>query len=416
MRKKQGLLIIADGLGDRPIARLNHKTPLEAALTPNLDQLAAMGMTGNVYPIAPGKPVGTDVGHLHIFGYDSAVTYSGRGPLEAFSGGLDLMDGDVAFRGNFATIDEAGIVIDRRAGRIRTGTASLADALTGMVLSDGTTVLVKELTEHRVAVVLRGRGLSDRVSDADPGTAHEGELLPRPQGTDGSAEAARTAELLWEFLTRATPVLNDHPVNQVRLVQGLLPANVILTRGSGQKMAFQTLKERNGIKGACIGGDLTVLGIAGIVGMSVFTDDSFTGSFDTNLKGKSDWAIELVHQGYDWVVVHIKATDLAGHDNAPEKKIGMIEAIDAMMGDLMRAVDLEQCLISFTADHSTPCEVRDHSGDGVPTIIAGTGCRRDGISSCSEKDFVRGSLSGLTANDIFNLQMDLMGFSRKIGS
>ena len=174
MRKKQGLLIIMDGLGDRPDPVLGGMTPLESASTPNMERLLLMGMCGNVYPIAPGIPVGTDVGHLQIFGYDSSRVYRGRGPLEASSGGLELMDGDVAFRGNFATVTEDMAVVDRRAGRISQGTEFLAQAVNGMVLSDGTRVLAKELTEHRIAVVLRGEGLSDAISCTDPGTTEEG--------------------------------------------------------------------------------------------------------------------------------------------------------------------------------------------------------------------------------------------------
>lgn len=119
MRKRQGILIISDGLGDRPNKELNGLTPLEKANTPNLNRLAADGMCGNVYPKLPGIRVGTDVGHLEIFGYDSDEVYPGRGPLEAMSAGIEIKDGDVAFRGNFGTIDDNNIVIDRRAGRIR---------------------------------------------------------------------------------------------------------------------------------------------------------------------------------------------------------------------------------------------------------------------------------------------------------
>lgn len=416
MEKKQGIIIIADGLGDRPIKSLDGKTPLEYANTPVLDQLASLGMCGNVYPISPGKPVGTDVGHLHIFGYDSEVTYSGRGPLEAFSGGINLIAGDIAFRGNFGTVNSDNVVIDRRAGRIREGTDILAEAINGMLLSDGTVVIAKALTEHRVAIVFRGMGLSDRIVETDPGTAHEGEKLIRPYAIVSDQAALKTADLLWEFTRKSTEILNKHWLNIERVSKGLLPANVIITRGAGQKMAFDSIFIKNGIKSACIAGDMTVLGIAGIVGMDVFTDETFTGSFDTNLKGKATLAVDLLGKGYDWIVLHIKATDLAGHDNRPDLKVEMIEKIDRMMGDIVKNIDLDRCLISFTSDHSTPCVVRDHSGDGVPTIITGCGSRKDAVRFCGESDFSGGCLNGLTANEIFSIQMDLMGFSNKIGS
>lgn len=417
MRKRQGLLIILDGLGDRPNPELNGMTPLESAETPNLDYLASRGMCGNVYPIAPGIRVGTDVGHLHIFGYDSNKVYSGRGPLEAYSAGIKLMPGDVAFRGNFATIDEEYTVIDRRAGRIRKGTKELAEAINGLTLSDGTKVFVKELTEHRVAVVLRGNGLSDKISCTDPGTAEEGAKLIIPSALDNTISAEKTAKNLWEFTNCAYEILKEHPINKQRQAEGLNIANVVITRGAGQENYIPSIKELYNIKAACVAGDITVGGIAKLVGMDYFSNDSFTGSFDTNLMGKVDLAVKLLNESkYHWVVMHVKATDLAGHDNLPMAKKDMIEKVDKAIGVILQNIDLNKCYISFTADHSTPCEARDHTGDGVPTIIAGGDVRRDSVKSAGESQFTTGSLNNLTANDIFMLQMDLLGFTDKVGS
>ncbi len=417
MRKRQGLLIIMDGLGDRPNPELNGMTPLESAETPNLDYLASKGMCGNVYPIAPGIRVGTDVGHLHIFGYDSNKVYSGRGPLEAYSAGIKLMPGDVAFRGNFATIDDDYTVIDRRAGRIRKGTKELAEAINGLILSDGTQVFVKELTEHRVAIVLRGNELSDKISCTDPGTAEEGEKLIIPSPLDDSTSAEKTAKNLWEFTNRACEILKDHPINKQRHAEGLNIANVVITRGVGQEKHIPSIKELYNIKAACVAGDITVGGIAELAGMDYFSDDSFTGSFDTNLIGKVDLTIKLLNEkNYDWVVMHVKATDLAGHDNLPIMKKDMIEKVDRAIGIILQEIDINKCYITVTADHSTPCEARDHTGDGVPTIIAGVDVRKDSVKSAGESQFMSGSLNNLTANDIFMLQMDLLGFTDKVGS
>lgn len=417
MRKRQGLLIIMDGLGDRPNPELNGMTPLESAETPNLDYLVSKGMCGNVYPIAPGIRVGTDVGHLHIFGYDSNKVYSGRGPLEAYSAGIKLMPEDVAFRGNFATVDDDYTVIDRRAGRIRKGTKELAEAINGIILSDGTQVFVKELTEHRVAIVLRGNELSDKISCTDPGTAREGEKLIIPSPLDDTISAEKTAKNLWEFTNRAYEILKDHPINKQRYAEGLNIANIVITRGAGQEKHIPSIKELYNIKAACVAGDITVGGIAELVGMDYFSNDSFTGSFDTNLIGKADLAIKLLNEkNYDWVVMHVKATDLAGHDNLPITKKDMIEKVDSSIGGILHKIDLNKCYITVTADHSTPCEARDHTGDGVPTIIAGGDVRKDSVKSAGESQFMSGSLNNLTANDIFMLQMDLLGFTDKVGS
>lgn len=417
MRKKQGILIISDGLGDRPIKALGGLTPLEYANTPNLDRLAKEGCTGNVYPIAPGIPVGTDVGHMEIFGCDSDMYYPGRGPLEALSGGMELMEGDVAFRGNFGTIDEEGIVIDRRAGRIQDGTKELARALSGMQLKDGTIVLVKELTQHRVAVVLRGKGLSAALVPTDVGTANEGAKLVVSHPEDPACkEAARTAENLWEFTRKAIGILKRHPVNQDRIRKGLLPANVIITRGPGQLRAIPSTAQKAGIRGLCIAGDVTVGGIARLVGFDYYFQESFTGGFTTDIMGKARKAAESLKEGYDWVIVHVKGTDLAGHDNQPLEKVRIIEEIDCMIGYLMDQIDKDNCYIAFTADHSTPCEARDHTGDGVPTMIWGWDVRRDKVEKAGETYFMEGALQNLRARDIFALQMDLMGFSKKRGA
>ncbi|MFW5630305.1 MAG: hypothetical protein ACOCNB_05915 [Acetivibrio ethanolgignens] len=164
--KNKILLAIADGLGDRPCEALGWKTPLQQASIHHLDKLAKTGVTGIVDLYKAGTPVGTDLGHLILFGY-GIEDYPGRGPIEAFGNGMQLLEGDVALRCNFATVDDEMTVINRRAGRIREGTKELADAINGMEI-DNIKILFKEATEHRAVLVLRGAQLSDRISDTDP--------------------------------------------------------------------------------------------------------------------------------------------------------------------------------------------------------------------------------------------------------
>ena len=158
-------------------------------------------------------------------------------------------------------------------------------------------------------------------------------------------------------------------------------------------------------------------GIARLAGMDYYIRDSFTGSFDTDLMGKARLAAELLKEKkYDWVVLHIKGTDLAGHDNRPDKKKEIVEQTDQMLGYLLNELDLEQCYISFTADHSTPCKVGDHSGMAYPPLLPAA--MSGGIRWIwpGERYFMEGALEGLTANDIFRLQMNYMGFMEKVGS
>ena len=164
--------MIIDGMGDRPIKELGYKTPLEAAVTPNMDKMAENGICGIMDPIKPGIRPGSDTSHISILGYDPYKVYTGRGPFEAAGVGVDVLPGDIAFRCNFSTADDNGIIIDRRAGRIREGTEDLAEYINGMDLDDDVEVIFKESTGHRAVLVLRGEGLSDQVSDADP--KHDG--------------------------------------------------------------------------------------------------------------------------------------------------------------------------------------------------------------------------------------------------
>ncbi|MBE0533444.1 MAG: 2,3-bisphosphoglycerate-independent phosphoglycerate mutase [Rhodospirillales bacterium] len=416
MNGKQGLLLIADGLGDRPIPELGGRTPLEQAATPNMDFFAARGLCGNVHPYKPGIPVGTDVGHLVIFGFDPDEVYPGRGPLEAFSAGIMMGPDDIAFRGNFATVDERSHVLDRRAGRIASGTRELAAALDGMQLGGGARVLAKPLTEHRVAIVFRQAGLSTAVTPTDPNVAGHEVALPACTPTDGSAEAARTASLVNEFTTLCRQHLDPHPVNRQRRAEGKPPANVVLLRGVGRTSSVVPIGCQFKLTCACVAGDLTVLGIARLVGLETFHNKSFTGGIRSDLQAKARQAIDCVRQGFDWTVVHVKGPDLCGHDGNPLEKIRIIEDIDGMFGLFRRHLDLDRTIISLTGDHSTPCEKGDHSGDPVPTFISGPTVRRDGIAVTGESSFRTGSLSGLTARDVFRTQLDQLNVMPKRGA
>lgn len=201
--KNKVLLMIADGLGDRPCEELGWKTPLEAACKENLDRIASWGSSGIMDLWQCGTPVGTDLGHMILFGY-GLPDYPGRGPIEAFGEGLELQPGDIALRANFATCRD-GLVADRRAGRIRQGTRELAAALDGMQVED-VQVLFKEATEHRAVMVLRGTGLSSAVTDADP--KKEGLPIRPVRPRDGSPEAERTARIL----DRVLVALSGDPV------------------------------------------------------------------------------------------------------------------------------------------------------------------------------------------------------------
>lgn len=413
----KAIMLIADGLGDRPIDQLNNKTPLEYANTPTLDQLTRQGISGLIHPYRPGYRVGTDWGHLCLFGNDPSEFYTGRGSIEAISAGLELTPEDIAFRGNLATIDDNWQVLDRRAGRIheKEEIEQLVEAINGTVIGD-CLFLVKALTEHRVTIVMRGPNLNGMIPDTDPGTAKEGLQVNNP-AQQCLKNAKYTAELLWQFLHLVHKTWNQHPINAKRISQGKPPANMILTRGSGAAMTPPKMQTRfPGLNAACIAGDITILGIAELCGMNGYRQPDFSGSFDTNYPGKAKLALELLNQGYNFVVVHIKATDLCGHDNKPQEKVKAFENIDNMFAFWLANSDQEKMYFAMTADHSTPCHLREHSADPVPSFIAGPHLRQDNVQQYSERACANGILNNYRGSEFTATLMDYLDCSKKLGA
>ena len=401
----RALLLICDGMADRPVAELGGRTPLEAATKPNMDELAARGICGLMDTIAPGVPPGSDTAHLALLGYDPYEVYTGRGPFEAAGAGIELKPGDIALRANFATVDEGLVVRDRRAGRIQEADRFEA-ALQGIKLR-GVQVIFRSTVGHRGALVLRGRGLSHEVTDSDP---HEvgAKVLPVKPLT---RRAARTARLLNKFLRKAHEVLQAHPLNEERRRKGLPAANYLLLRGAGVVPRLQPVSERFGIEGACVAAAALVKGVCRLAGMQVLDVPGATGGVDTNLDAKRDAALEAL-KSCDLVLLHVKGFDEASHDGNVHAKVQLIERVDRMLGQLMGAVDL----IAIAADHTTPVTGREHTGDPVPVLIHGPGVRVDEVERFDERSCARGGLGRIRGKDLLPIIADLMGKGRKFGA
>ena len=414
---KKCIMLISDGLGDRPIEEMGYKTPLEYANHPTLDMLAASGMTGLVHPYKAGTRCGTDWGHICLFGYDPEKYYTGRGSVEAYSAGMTLQDGDVAFRGNLGTVDENYVVVDRRAGRIKEkeDIDQLVAAVNGIEI-DGYQLLVTSLTEHRLAVVVRGAGLGGSISDVDPGTACEGMKIVDPKEDAVGDDNYKTAEMLWKLLHKAYEIWKDHPVNQKRVAEGKLPANFILTRGSGKAMVLPPFTSMyKGAKVAVLAGDETITGIGRMCGFDGYSKETFTGGFDTDYQGKAELAQELL-ENYDLVIVHVKGTDLCGHDNLPFKKAEIVEKIDTMFAYWLEQNKDRDIYYGMIADHSTPCCRRDHSADPVPVFLTGKDVRKDDVTVYGERACSKGILNQYTGATFMATIMDYLWFSKKYGA
>ncbi|AGN16140.1 2,3-bisphosphoglycerate-independent phosphoglycerate mutase [Methanobrevibacter sp. AbM4] len=411
----KGMILVMDGMGDRPIKELNNQTPLQAANTPNMDQMAKEGITGIMDSIAPGIRPGSDTAHLSILGYNPYEVYTGRGPFEASGVALDVIPGDIAFRCNFSTMDENGIVTDRRAGRIREGTKDLVEKLNTMVLDDykDIKIIFKESTGHRAVLVLRGEGLSDKVSDADPKV--EGKAPAEVVALDGSAEAEKTADILNKVVAKTYEMLKDHPVNLERIKNDLPPANVVIPRGAGAVPEVEPINDKYEINSACIAETGLIMGIARFAGMDVIEMEDVTGGVDTNLDNIRNTIIDQVkNSDHDFFLINIDGADEAGHDGNVKQKVEFIEKVDkVVMSELLK---LEDVYIFLTADHSTPISVKNHTGDPVPILIRGPEVRTDDVEEYNEFATYKGGLCRIRGSDVMNIMMDYMNYSHKFGA
>jgi len=412
MEGLKAILLICDGMADRPVPRLGARTPLEAANNINMNTLALQGECGLMDPIAPGVRAGSDTSHLAILGYDPYTAYTGRGPFEAAGIGMDVRKGDIAFRCNFSTVDGNMLVIDRRAGRIEQGTDQLAAAVNGMQIED-VACYFKESVAHRGALVLRGPGLGACVTDADPHEA--GAKVHEAKPIDPNDQAgAKTAGIVNEFVRRSYAILKEHPINKAREAERRLPANIILPRGAGVAPHIESFEERYRLKGAAVVETGLIAGIAVYLGMDIVEAPGATGGLDSDVMSIGRTVLKAL-EDHNFVLCNIKGCDIAGHDGDPDAKVKMIERIDDVVGMLMREVD--RCTyIILTADHATPISVKDHSGDSVPIVFWGPDVRVDSIQVYDERSVVGGGIVRIPGTAVMNILTNLMSTQEKFGA
>lgn len=377
---KKILLIVIDGLGDRPISQLGNKTPLEAAKTPNLDFLAKNGICGLVLPwIENSQPTSEDT-HFALFGYNPKKSNPGRGVLEVLGIGEKILKDDICFRGNFATVGENLIIINRRAGRIERTESLIRDL--NKIKVKGAKIIIKRAFGHRFGLILRGKNLSEKVTSNDPKKAGVKTLKILAK----EKKAKKTVKILNEFLEKAWAILENHPLNRKRKKEGKLPANYILLRGAGKFKKIKNFKEKYGLKASFICGGTLYKGIGKYLGMEEIKMKGANGTVNTNLRGKFLAARSGIKK-YDFIFLHIKAADnLAEDGNFLGKKV-FIEKIDK---NLKSILNLKNTLIVVTADHSTCSLLKRHCLEPVPVLIFGSG--RDEVGKFSEIACKKGKL------------------------
>jgi 2,3-bisphosphoglycerate-independent phosphoglycerate mutase len=412
----RAVLVIADGMADRPIRELGWKTPLEAAHRPGLNRIAENGVSGILDPIAPGIPPGSDTSTLALLGYDSLRVYSGRGALEAVGSGVEVLPGDVAFRCNLATVDKNLVVLDRRAGRIDNEDAvKLAESLQNVKLKKSLNVefFFKSTVQHRAALVIRGHSLSTCISDSDPEAAGKPVLEVKP--LDNLPDAKRTARIVNELMQEFHKILKEHPVNKERAKRKLPVANMVLCRGAGTVPKIPPISDVFGIKAACIAAVPLIRGVCKVAGMRLVNVKGATGTVKTDYMAKARAAVEALKVN-DFVLLHVKATDVASHDGKFKLKTEIVQKIDGMLEYVLDHVSLDSTYLAVTADHTTSCVTGNHEGDPVPVAITGPYVRCDGVVEFGERSCAKGGLNRIRGVDLMPTLMGLLGKTVKFGA
>ncbi len=372
------VMLIIDGIGGLP-DRETGKTELETAQTPNLDRLAEQGVCGLIDPVSPGITPGSAPGHFALFGYDPFRFSIGRGVLEALGIGFDVKDGDVAARGNFCTVDNTGLISDRRAGRISSEKCAELCELLSFVRLDDVQLWVLPVREHRFLAVFRGEELHPEVTDSDPqriGSA------PNVIGAT-SPEGRKMARLANQFIYGAREILSRH-----------YPANMVLLRGFSQLPSLPKFSEIFKLNPAAIAAYPMYKGLAKLVGMKIIETGSSPGEEFVTLAHRYD--------EHDFFYIHIKQTDSAGEDGDFYRKVKAIEDVDNALPSLL---GLKPDVIIVTGDHSTPALLEGHSWHPVPFLLYSQRCRRDKVGEFSESACVSGGLGRFPAVDIMPLAM-----------
>jgi 2,3-bisphosphoglycerate-independent phosphoglycerate mutase len=388
------VLLVMDGLGG--LAREpGGKTELETARTPNLDALAARSECGLHTPIGIGIPPGSAPGHLSLFGYDPIVYSIGRGVVAALGIGFPIAAGDVAVRVNFCSLDTAGKISDRRAGRIPTEKCAALCKLLEAIRVPGVEIFIRPVKDYRAAAIFRGAGLSDHVADTDPQQSGVAPHEPRA----GSPEGARMAEVAASFLAQAREILRDETSDQG------VPTNGLLLRGFAVLPRIPSVAERYGLSALALAVYPDYKGVSRLVGMDVVEDL-------TDLPAQMA-ALAKNWGQYDYFFVHHKYTDSRGEDGDFDAKVAEIEKVDAVLPAIL---GLHPDVIVVTGDHSTPAVMKAHSGHPVPFLIHAREVRPDGVRVFGESACAGGLWGILHGTDIMKLQLSYAGRVMKYGA
>jgi len=415
------IYVLLDGVGDLPHPDIMNKTPLEAAQTSNLDKLAKNGKMGQVISVGKGIAPESDIAVFNMLGYKFQHSdYAGRGVIEAIGIGIDFKDGDLALRGNFATLDESDIIIDRRAGRH----IEKADALdVSRELEDKlkfsnplSKVVVAPTIGHRVVVRIRDEHpLSANISNTDPAYSRiDGMGIAKAVGDflkierclplDDTDTANLTADLVNEFSEQSLRILKESKVNENRAKQNKKLLNSILLRDAGNKYPkVEPINEKYSMNFSCIVDMPVEVGISNVLKMHAFSAGGLT-----DYEEKAKVAAKSM-ETENAIYVHLKGPDEFGHDGDAIGKMKNIEEIDQrFFGTLLENIDTEKIVVMISADHSTPCINKGHSDHPVPLLISGNQIKNDGSQRFTESDGAKGEIGLLEGAQVVNTALDII--------
>lgn len=384
MKNKKYVIILGDGMADEPIESLGNQTILEYAHTPELDRLSKRSELGMVHTIPAGMKPGSDTANLSVLGYNPAVYYSGRSPLEALSIGVPMKETDIALRCNIVTLSEEEeafedkTIIDHSSGEISTEDCSILLEAVKKELQDETYQFYAGTSYRHCLIWNRGRVI-------DLSQPHDilGQVI-KPYLPEN--------EKLLFMMKRSYEILVNHPINIERKKQGLNPANCCWFWGAGTKPGLSCFEEKNGVKGMMISAVDLLKGIAVGAGMGVAHVEGANGGLHTNYEGKVQAAVEALKDGYDFAYIHIEAPDEMGHQGSIEKKVQSVEYLDQrVIHPLLQKLEAEGVpfRLLIMPDHPTPIRVRTHTSDSVPYLLYDSGQELNKDWNYNEKEAAR---------------------------
>ena len=415
------IYVLLDGVGDLPHPDIDNKTPLEAAQTPNLDKLAENGKMGEVISVGKGIAPESDIAVFNMLGYKFQHSdYAGRGVIEAIGIGIDFKDGDLALRGNFATLDEKDIIIDRRAGRHieKEDAVGVSKELENKLNFSNplSAVVVAPTIGHRVVVRIRDEHpLSSNISNTDPAYSRvDGMGIAKAVGDflkierclplDNTDSASLTADLVNEFSEKSLKILKESEINKIRNKQNKKLLNSILLRDAGNKYPnVQPINEKYSMNFSCIVDMPVEVGISNVLQMNAFNAGGLTDYEEKAMVAAKSMITENA------MYVHLKGPDEFGHDGDAIGKMKNIEEIDQrFFGTLLENIDSEKVVVMISADHSTPCINKGHSDHPVPLLISGGKIKNDGSERFTESDGKKGEIGLLEGAEVVSTALKII--------